>query len=66
MKGVIQNFDQKAKGNRVMENIGTDERIILRWILKKQSVRCGQASSDSGHSPMMSFYEHRNKHFDSI
>jgi hypothetical protein len=39
MKGVIQNFDQKAKGNRVMENIGTDDRIILRWILKKQSVR---------------------------
>jgi len=46
----IQTFSQMGnlKGRDYLEDLGTDLKIILRWILKKYGVRCGLDGCSSG------------------
>jgi hypothetical protein len=40
------------EGKRSLGRMGADGKMILRWILKKQSGRCGLSSSASGYEPV--------------
>jgi hypothetical protein len=54
------------KGKYQLEDPGVDERITLKFIFKRKSVRCGLDSYDSRQCPVADSCEHANEPSGSI
>jgi hypothetical protein len=57
---------ESLKGRYRLEDLGTDERVILKRILGKLGWGCGLNSSGSGQGQVAGSYEHSNEPSDSI
>jgi hypothetical protein len=54
------------EGKRLLEDIGIDERIILKWPRKNRIIMCGFNLFDSESGKMAGSRKHGNEHSDSM